>query len=306
MKPVVSNDAEKSFNWPKLFHELLIEKSGVHFFYVLVILLGLIVYLFTSHFAENSQVVAYISFAATISSLILAVFAIFYAVHSNGEISKFSSELRSTSSILEDSSNQIGKTSNELSDITGEINQAIQSLSSKIDDVPRTITEKLDRFQTELKGLSSQNYQVADKKDIIIQDDAREKFIASLAISPKTYSLLIVLAWKAGGSLNKSNFEPFFSEHYTALLSFSSLMNSLGVFKTSIVVGEEDFSVTPTFIDDFYVNLIFDEIENMFRKFVGSDNQQFPKRGFLKCFKIFDTDIPERCKLLKEAKLANQ
>jgi ABC-type multidrug transport system fused ATPase/permease subunit len=77
--------------------------ARLHFTYIISILTAIIVVLLTVRLADDEPVVAYISFALTISSLLLAVLAIVYGFISNASIAQSMGDLHQAASSMRDS-----------------------------------------------------------------------------------------------------------------------------------------------------------------------------------------------------------
>lgn len=112
-------------------YEIFVKKSGIHFFYIISILVALLVVILTYNFSESKELVAYISFAATISSLILATFAIFYAVHSNSDLSKSFSIIKESADDVKGVTQGLNNSNDVLQNVSNKINETIKELDKK-------------------------------------------------------------------------------------------------------------------------------------------------------------------------------
>ena len=65
----------------------------IHSFYILLILVSIIIGLVSVNWSQVPKLVEYITFALTVSSLILAILAIVYSVYSNSSISELMGEI---------------------------------------------------------------------------------------------------------------------------------------------------------------------------------------------------------------------
>lgn len=115
-------------------------KLKIHFGYIVGILLAIIVLLMVYKFSENINLVNYISFAAGITSIFLAVISIVYAFYSNisqtstlGKIDIASANLNRASEEIKDSSEKLSNELEELRQIIESIPDNIEKISSKID-----------------------------------------------------------------------------------------------------------------------------------------------------------------------------
>lgn len=107
----------------------------IHAFYVVAILLVVIIGLATSRWGDNPKLVEYLNFAATLTSLVLAVLAIVYAFLSNASISNSVAE--------------IGEAAKGIAKVAGDVSGASTALSAKIDSIPpqlETVTNKVNEL----------------------------------------------------------------------------------------------------------------------------------------------------------------
>ncbi len=95
--------------------------SKTHFYYVVSILLTTIILLITAKFGSDQNLVNYISFALTLTSLILALVSIIYSFYSN---SSFSENI----STLNNATTSMTQTSAKLMDITALLNNKLDEL----------------------------------------------------------------------------------------------------------------------------------------------------------------------------------
>jgi hypothetical protein len=132
------------------------EKYKIHAFYILTILVSIIVVLITIKWSGIPNLDEKLSFALTLASLILAVFAIVYAVYSNATFSQAVSTLNTVATDVSDTARQISTAANELEreikvipsrlEImevkVGETNDLIQKISESGEVKPASETEK--------------------------------------------------------------------------------------------------------------------------------------------------------------------
>ena len=115
----------------------------IHGFYIILILITIIICLSAVKMGDNEKMFNYISFAATISSILLAVIAIIYSFYSNSSMSQ---SLGSLDSISKD----VAKN-------TLEMTSATEDLRKKIEEIPfylKPIEDKADLTNSRLEQLS--------------------------------------------------------------------------------------------------------------------------------------------------------
>lgn len=115
----------------------------IHFFYVTVILVSIIIALFTVGSVAQDRLSEYLSSAATITSVVLGVLAIIYAFISNDSFSKATGKL----SEIVDSSK---KASNNLVDVLGQV----QDVANASGENSRSLTDLVGKITNEISELT--------------------------------------------------------------------------------------------------------------------------------------------------------
>ncbi|MCU8042734.1 MULTISPECIES: hypothetical protein [unclassified Shewanella] len=287
--------------WPKVVYEIFVNKSGIHFFYIASILIALLVVVISYKFSENNNLVAYISFAATISSLILATFAIFYAVYTNGELAKSLSNVNDGAEIIDKSSKELRSSSENLNVTSKNIGDSMNDLIRRIDDIPRFIHEKIELVNSNVEKISNnlESFQ-APKSNVgsnkINLDSNTSEFIRSLSVIVKIYSLVILLSNKSGKFITEDIGNIDVLDGILGLLTTSSIFSSLGL--ADVIVNkrrEKNTLVVSKVLPDFE-KAVFDEIERRF--FTESDDiQKLPDvyiQDIVEIFNYFDEEPPQQ------------
>jgi len=117
--------------------------AKVHATYVLGILLMVIIVLFTVRWGGIPDLVKYVSFALTTTSLLLAVLAIAYSIYANTSLSSTLSHLSASASTL----------SSSVQDLQG----VSARLTNKVDDIPTSVegvTKRIEDTHALLKRMS--------------------------------------------------------------------------------------------------------------------------------------------------------
>lgn len=144
------------------------EKRKIHFWYIIAILVAIIICLIVSNFGNNTELVGYVSFAATIASIFLAVISIIYAFYSNSQLSQTLGKLDNSSQSLEKTAHSLDRSSQKVGDISEQLSSEIQKLNETINSIPKSIEsmgEKVDKMSLLFQETpnSTKNY---DKENV--------------------------------------------------------------------------------------------------------------------------------------------
>jgi len=223
----------------------MLEKNNtqkIHYLYIIGILIIIIIYLFTCNFGNQDELVAYISFALTITSLFLALISIIYAFYSNSSLSH-------TLGQLNDASRKVDETSNKLSETTITLNQKIESiplilksLEGKLDNTHKLVNEVYNN------GIIPQKISKTE-----ISKEIFEKFYTYASPSGLLALYATSLSFKNKKKFNLSELEysiPLIQEDYTN--GFLVACSSFGLFT------RKDYSedwIIPNINEDFLQNI---------------------------------------------------
>lgn len=137
--------------------------TKIHFFYVTLILSMALVILATNHWTNLQGFPEYLSVAATITSLVLAILAIIYSFVSSGSMNQFLGSIQSSTSAMSDVALELRDLSNKGQDIqsraeerTADLHRLAQSLSlslNSLEESTRNIAGKVDSIPTQLNSL---------------------------------------------------------------------------------------------------------------------------------------------------------
>jgi len=132
-------------------------KYKIHAGYILLILLAIIVELVTVKWADIPQLVQYITFSLTVTSLVLAVLAIVYAFVSNDSLGR-------TLSAVGEASRQVHDATNTLRAELTKIPSSLQTMEAKLDSAlhreeepeqaPTAVSEKAKSSEAPAKVLT--------------------------------------------------------------------------------------------------------------------------------------------------------
>jgi len=109
-----------------------VKPSILHYRYIVLILALIIISLLTFKYAPDTQLFNYVSFAATISSLILAVLAIIQGFYSNNAVSETVANMNTSSREIVQSSVNLEKIINGLDSKIQEIPTLIKGIETQI------------------------------------------------------------------------------------------------------------------------------------------------------------------------------
>ncbi len=123
----------------------------IHFIYIIGILLAIIVTLLTVNWSGKDDLVKQISFAASISSIILAALAIIYAFFSSSSLTNTIGLFTNASNDLDKNAQIISEISSELSAKVGEIPEQIAGMRERVEALPSEIKE-ITKFATAHPG----------------------------------------------------------------------------------------------------------------------------------------------------------
>lgn len=128
------------------------QKLKIHFIYIVSFLTFLLILIATKQWTKEEGFTAFLSNAATATSLVLGVIAIIYAFVSNSDLSKGLGNITLAS-------NEISKTRDQLSEFLGqasELNKSGIENSKKLHDVSSNITNSVVGLNSALEAISSQ------------------------------------------------------------------------------------------------------------------------------------------------------
>ncbi|WP_454982883.1 hypothetical protein [Capnocytophaga sputigena] len=134
------------------------EKRKIHFWYIIAILVAIIIFLIVSNFGNNTELVGYVSFAATIASIFLAVISIIYAFYSNSQLSQTLGKLDNSSQSLEKTAHSLDRSSQKVGDISEQLSSEIQKLNETINSIPKSmesVEKKVEETNSYIQTLYS-------------------------------------------------------------------------------------------------------------------------------------------------------
>jgi len=130
------------------------EKHKIHAKYILSILITIIILLVTVQWGQITKLVEYITFALTVTSIVLAVLAISYAVYSNTSFIQIVATLNSASQKVSEVSSIITEATNELEKKVASIPEKIEALGEQLTLTHSAVIEIAERAKTQQPAVS--------------------------------------------------------------------------------------------------------------------------------------------------------
>lgn len=152
-------------------------RERIHFAYILAIMLAAIIILVTVHWGGVSDLVSYISFALTLSSLILALIAIVYSFVSNGNLLRTLGSLDNVANSLSVSTDSLKSTTDELAQEVERIPPSFQKISGQINET-QEILKNIESVSLSASAGSMANQSPEDQTEIV----STESFLANCSL----------------------------------------------------------------------------------------------------------------------------
>lgn len=233
--------------------------SYLHYLYIIFILLGLLIggfaYYHCSDHVYDKNLHSFISFAATISSIILSTLAIFITVISGESMNRFKDGFLRLSKLPEEVSSKIEKSIEDIQEATGNMKKSAEEnskmyqenateLKNSLEELRNFVGDKMSGVQDTISGLSASlasqkshdetNEGEKEKSQYKVSEKGIEVFLKST--SPLSINLIYVIdkclemEIKAPVSLEKIaeiNGHPLTMSYY--LYAFCVALNSFGL-----------------------------------------------------------------------------
>lgn len=150
------------------------EKIKIHFFYIVVILIMIITLVITDRWTGQGNFTEYLSNAATMTSLVLGLVAIFYSFISNDGLSKGLGNIISAADTISSSKEKL----NEFLSQANQLKTASEENSMKLENISGEVQMNVSNLQSTLELLSSQTTSLHDVVTGIPQrfDELKESF----------------------------------------------------------------------------------------------------------------------------------
>lgn len=235
----------------------------IHSFYILTILISIIIILIAVNWGGIENLVNLISFALTISSLILAILAIIYAVYSNNSFSSNITKLDISSEKINNSAAIVSNLSN--------------TLLEKIDQIPvllNSIEQKTDATQILISKLNLPNDPAPDNNFDPNTLDLKN-FVQQTSISGKTLLYILYLSLKAKKEFNLKEICDKYSLGYNYYYGFFVAVQTLRIIKNNFDYKNGGFFYEVLEINSLVKENIIEVIENVKSENETNSNDSF-------------------------------
>lgn len=239
----------------------------IHFGYIISILVSIIVILITIKWGAIPKLVELISFSLTISSLVLAILAIVYAVYSNNSFGQNIAHLESSSSNIVTATQSLGEVSNIL--IT-----KFHSMPELLED----INKKTDHTQLMLTQLSEKNLQSAPAKFIksaSIESDNIRNVVNTTSMNGRFILYALKLAKDSQKEFPPRELAEKCELSYDYLVGFISPLNALGLVKIKYIEHENIYNWQATDLHDQIYNNTMASIAQLWNDYKDKSYMHF-------------------------------
>ncbi len=161
------------------------DKARIHFLYTIGILIAIIVVLTTVKWAGIPNLLGYITFALTVSSLLLAVLAIGYAFISNNSLSQYLGQFSGVAA--------------EISKSAAEVFSTTQILDKKIEAIPlilKDVGERVERTESLLQEISRKEPSGEPPPRSLDLDALARRFLETTSISADLFLYALLLSFQ--------------------------------------------------------------------------------------------------------------
>lgn len=237
---------------------ILKQISGWHYVYVIIILILSIVGLVSYRFSNCDSLVTLISFAATISSIILSVLAIFMTVLSGESMNKLRDSLIGLTSIPGDVKLAVSSTIDDMKKYSEELNKATEANTENIENYNRAVETKmldleshvlkrLDMHQEStlkaINGASLNNTQGKDVSNGEISDDIINRFISTTSNLSLAFLYIVGQYCKKNESLGKTIYPIVNLDDITPVVNGGDKDESLSMYFLACLVLLSSFGL---------------------------------------------------------------
>jgi hypothetical protein len=240
---------------------MTLEKLKIHFFYCVVMLILAMIAIATSRWTGEPGFTQYLANAATITSLVLALVAIFYSFVSNDGLSKSLGNIATVSNDVKESKDQISQflkqttlsteaastntsaieaVSREvgvrLVDLTSTLS-AIKEQTNTLNNAVAALPPRLDLLETKVidatRSWGEKFQSQSPTAPGILRDAEVQRFLRYSSLASNLLTHACVLSEKSGKPLSMQDFTTALGEDYSTLQSwlggFLSCMDSIGL-----------------------------------------------------------------------------
>ena len=143
-------NADDTFKEYKILRKM--DRIKLHSRYILCISLGIVVWLVATGTYNNKLFPDWVSFASTITSIVLSVIAIIMSITGESKTDAIKNDLSETARKLDTVVNQLNQdmsgTNKDIRDSISQLDEQIKILQDKVDKVPEQVISKYTRNNT--------------------------------------------------------------------------------------------------------------------------------------------------------------
>jgi len=265
----------------------------IHIIYIFGILISIIIGLITIKWGNVPNLVELFSFALTISSILLAILAIAYAVYSNTSFGQNISKLDTASNEIANSTKYLEEISNDLKNKFNNIPSLLETLNEKTDSNQAILTE-LSRNNSEL-------YQTPFIKYSAIEEDTIKKVVKNTSINGQYILYILKLAKDSNKEFTPQEIENNSDLNKDFIAGFITPLQSLGLIKLETRMKNSDIYWTVEDIhSDIYENTP-EAIIELWNKYREQEHMEFILDGINDIRKFFGlSEIPKDININKK------
>lgn len=231
------------------------KEAKIHVFYIFVILIAVIICLIAFQWHDIPKLVELITFALTVTSLVLAILAIAYAVYSN---SSFTHNITTLNAAAQD-----------VSDAAVELKGKIETIPTRLD----SMEGRFDELKLLFQSTEFQDVRTPSKEEKAATSEISDLFINRLPIS----SLIVLYAFfRAFKKKKPINFKELFSNLNTFSNSNYAVGLYVGMYGTGLLGQVREAEQVST-ITSFNEKLM-EQMETDFNNIVDQAFEKFTER----------------------------
>jgi len=137
----------------KAFDEFVSKRENdrikLHARYICFIATAIVVWLITTGTANDPNFPVWVSFASTITSIILSVLAIIMSITGEGKTEHIKEQLEATAKDIKKSQENVNEINKSIKENLGQLNLEVKRLSDKVDEVPNKTAQQVTTYQNE-------------------------------------------------------------------------------------------------------------------------------------------------------------
>lgn len=245
------------------------EVNPLHYIYIIIALVLTVILVVAYRSSDNAELVKLVSFAGTITSIILSVIAIFMTILSNDSLGSTLNKIRDVSdsitevpSLINTSVGNMQEISEFLRTTINEMKAHVSNLAIRVETVDGHISEAKENIQL-LVSLNSKEEHKESQEGDVVQLQERVVNYASYIGLLLIYSL-IESANKGGGKLNLETLSGIISISYDYLQGYLVALASSGIVEYDGTDPKHISNIR--FIQELDVDRVIDELRKKAQK----------------------------------------